>query len=150
MKKAFLVLLISIPSFLLGYYFGIKPTPNNVAVLELSSARNDLKIYSEVSKFAEASDVVKTTIMESILKHILMVRIANPDINELKGKELETMCLLSKPEILKALNNIEPKQLKGVAQSYLASVRASSTEKIIEAQRSLGGKGCFLSPNRKL
>ena len=150
MIKILIVLFISIPMFLLGYYFGAKPNQNNVSVLELSGARNDLKIYSQVSKLTQPTEEIQTTVAQSILKHILMLRTVNPDIQEIKGNNLETLCLLSQPETLALISKVEPKQLAGISQEYLVSIKAKIMAKIAIAQKGLGGKGCFLTPNKTM
>ncbi len=115
--------------------------------LELSSVRSDIYIYKklELSKSELKIDVAK-----SILKHVLIIRTITPEVSSLKGKELETMCLLATEEITAALSEVEPKELKGVASTYLLSIKPYVMKKIKNIQVELKGEGCYLSPNQNI
>ncbi|HHJ20686.1 MAG TPA: hypothetical protein ENJ84_12830 [Gammaproteobacteria bacterium] len=79
---------------------------NTVASVELTSIRNDLEIYSSlaVNRDDDESRKLKLKVAQSILRHVMLIRTINPEIESLRGEPLETICLLTEPEARKILN----------------------------------------------
>lgn len=111
--------------------------------IQLVGIRDDLKLW-ELSD--DTSSVkLKETISKSILRKVILVRVASPDVTKIDGEALETLCILSENKNI--LNSASKPQLAKTAKEYLSSVEVDVKSEIAKLQKVMKGKGCLISPN---
>ncbi len=121
---------------------------NTVASVELTSIRNDLEIYSSlaVNRDDDESRKLKLKVAQSILRHVMLIRTINPEIESLRGEPLETICLLTEPEARKILNEAGDPQLAGLAHEYLLRIEPEVRKRIEKVQKTMRGRRCYITP----
>lgn len=120
---------------------------SGIANIELSNIRHDIELYSMLKEKEGENEDLRLKIAQSILRHVMFVRMANPKADSLRGEPLETICLLTEPETRKILNEAGDPQLAGLAHEYLLRIEPEVKKKIEGYQKTLMGTGCYLSPN---
>ncbi|MBL3601656.1 MAG: hypothetical protein JMN25_17630 [gamma proteobacterium endosymbiont of Lamellibrachia anaximandri] len=119
---------------------------NAVASAELASIRNDLELYRSLAAEESSNEELSLKVAQSILQHVLLIRTADPKIESFRGEPLETICLLTEPDTRKILNEAGNLQLASLAHMYLESIELEVRKKIEEYQKTMKGKGCYLTP----
>lgn len=139
-----LATLISISACAKG---GDQAVSDAVSNAELASIRNDLEVYASLAEHGNADIGLKQKMAQSILRHVLLIRAAAPEIDSFRGEALETICLLTEPETRKILDDAGDPQLAGLAHKYLLSIEPEIRNKIANYQQTMKGTGCYLTPN---
>lgn len=115
----------------------------SLSEIQLGGIRYDLEIF-DLSNDSSSVEI-KKKVAESILREVILVRSIAPNVTELKGEGLEILCILLEREYIFDL--VENDDLANLAKKYLSSIEAEVKNTISTLQKSMKGKGCFISPN---
>ncbi len=77
----------------------------------------------------------------------MLVRSVSPEISQIKGEALESICLIS--ENLNVFDYVSNKPLVDLAKSYVKQIEGEAKTKIAEYQKSMKGQGCYISPRNE-
>lgn len=114
--------------------------------VQLSDVRDNLRLWEVSKRQSSSNPELMRNIAESTLKHVMLVRSLNPDINKLGGEGLETLCLMLGDTGKEILSSVGDKELVALARDYLASVEKSVENRISDLQKTMRGSGCYVSP----
>ena len=115
----------------------------SIAVVELASVRESLALFFDLPPEAAS---LSPKIAQSVVRHVLLVRAADPPIGKLRGEALETMCLLNEPRAEEIFRSVNDDELVKIARQYLSESSPRVQAEISRIQKSMKGKGCYLSP----
>jgi hypothetical protein len=149
MRNAFFLYLLVIQVILTVIACAESSDQNNLGAVvdvELSSIRDDLALYRSLDTEEDGDGKFRVKIAQSILRHVMIVRAANPKIRSLRGEPLETICLLTESDTRKILNEAGDPQLAGLAYEYLLGIEAEVRNKIEGYQKTMKGSGCSITP----
>jgi len=114
------------------------------AELQLVSIRDDLNIFMLAG---EESNEVKEKLAESMLKKVMLVRSVTPEVSEIKGEALESICLIS--ENLEVFDYVKNKPVVDLAKTYINEIEDKAKKQIAKYQKTMKGQGCYLSPKNE-
>lgn len=116
-----------------------------ISELQLTAVHNYLQLWNLGD--CEQSAQARTLISRSITDAVIVIRSASPDIAELDGKALESLCILH--ENLHILDYGNDKLTSELARDYIDSVDEEVRERIQRLQTSMKGQGCHITPENK-
>lgn len=122
------------------------PDGNAIAEILLSDIRDNLLVLEQLDQGEKSEDEVTSIVVDSAIRKILLLRSTSYEIAELRGRALETLCLLSEPEAMEWLEQTAEMQLARFAKSYVEGVEVETRSRIEKIQRTMRGSGCYLTP----
>lgn len=120
---------------------------SSFADIQLSDIRESKNLWKILESQNSLNSDVKNEISKSVIKNLILVRSISPDINKLSGESLETLCLLMGEDGREMLINSRDDQLLEMANEYLSSIENSVKARISDMQKTMRGKGCYISPH---
>ncbi|WP_045858338.1 hypothetical protein [Teredinibacter purpureus] len=118
---------------------------NFVVDLLLLDLGEDLKVFGEIAMVEGVSQSTILVMQQSIFRKLLLVYSYKPQLPELKGEPLESLCIISTGSVASLLNGGGfKKELVSILDEYFSSFQDDVKGKIADIQSSLKGDGCFI------
>ncbi len=120
-----------------------------VAGSELSSLAEDFSLWDLLEDEGIANKAIRSHVANSMIRHLLILRVADYEITKLKGRPTEALCRATTDEARQILSEFGHKDLRDVALSYVDEVEPVIIAEVRRIQQNMLGEGCFLSPRSK-
>jgi hypothetical protein len=120
-----------------------------VAASELYSLAEDFRLWDLLDDQGISNDTVRSHVANSMIRHIVTLRVAEYEIAELKGTPTEALCRATTSETREILTTFGHEDLQTVALSYIDEVTPVILAEVERIQKNMLGEGCFLSPRDK-
>lgn len=118
--------------------------PIVLANYELAAVRGDLEVFDRLVATGSTDIIVRQQVATSMLRHVILVRTANPQVDDLNGDSLEALCELTESDTRKILDFAPAKDLVLLAHDYLTSVETRVRELVTRYQNTSKGSRCQL------
>lgn len=118
----------------------------HVAASELYSLADDFRLWDLLDDQGIANDTVRSHVANSMIRHLVTLRVVEYEISELKGMPTEALCRATTNETREILTTYGHEDVQAVALSYIDVVAPVILAEVERIQENMLGQGCFLSP----
>ena len=123
-----------------------KKNHDEITQVILSDLRDDLSIINHIEQIGISDEDLNQIIVNSIIRKTLLLRVISPDANDLRGRSLETFCLLNEESNKHWIASADDKDLAELAINYIESTEQIIRARVAKLQETLLGTGCYLTP----
>ena len=120
-----------------------------VAASELSSLAEDFSLWDILEDEGIANDAIRSHVADSMIRHLLILKVADYEIADLKGRPTEALCRATTDEARQIISTFGREELRDIALSYIDEVEPVIIAEVRKIQQNMLGEGCFLSPRSK-
>ena len=117
-----------------------------VAATELSSLAEDFSLWDLLEHDGIENEAIRSHVANSMIRHLLILRVADYEIAELKGRPTEALCRATTDEARQIISKFGHEDLRDVALGYIDEVEPVIIAEVRRIQQNMLGEGCFLSP----
>ncbi len=120
-----------------------------VAESELSSLAGDFSLWDILDDEGIANDAIRSHVANSMIRRLLVLKVADYEIADLKGRPTEALCRATTDEGRQIISKFGRDDLRDMALSYIDEVEPLIIAEVRRIQQNMLGEGCFLSPRSK-
>ena len=117
-----------------------------VAASELYSLSGDFRLWDLQQDQGIDNDAIRMHVADSIVQHLLVLRVAKYEIANLGGTPLGALCRATTDEARQIIQKYGNESLSPVALSYIDEVEPAVLDEIRQSQMTMLDGGCFLTP----
>jgi len=117
-----------------------------VAVSELSSLAEDFRLWDILEDEGIASDAIRSHVANSMIRHLLVLNVADYEITDLRGRPTEALCRATTDEARQIISKYGHEDVRDLALGYINEVEPVIIAEVRRIQQNMLGEGCFLSP----
>lgn len=151
MCRGILVAFTLVAIILVGFYANgdavgeVDAEADAMAEVLLSDIRDNMGVLKRLEEVNITDDQLRSMIIDSMLRKIMLLRVVPYDINGVRGRALETLCLLSEGKPKEWVMQSSDAAISELAVAYIGEIEEAARSRIERLQETMRGSGCYLT-----